>query len=186
MTPIKFLLCVLAVWAALFWSYNPARAASALVPAASNNLVVVEITPTVDATPDYVTGDLIGGKLSLENAIERTGAAGIIRDVVIVDNSASGQNIDVVFFDANPSNTTFTENGAFNAAYADALNSVGFVQVTSWASLSDASVGRGEAFRPIHFVLTGGTTLYAAMIARGTINASAASDITLRVVIERS
>lgn len=145
----------------------------------TRDLFILEDTPTIEATPDYTTGDLIGGKIELTNAVNAAGGGGRIKSVVITDLAKQDVNKDVIFFDVNPSNTTFTENGAFDVADADLVNIIGAVAVSTWFDFADNSVGAALAL-DIPFVLVG-TSLFAAMVERGAGNYVSTSDLTLRV-----
>jgi hypothetical protein len=161
-------------------------AASSLTQSLSNRLVAISITPTISGAPAHSAGDSVGGKLELANAVERARGAGVIRDVTLADSTNAQGAIDVFFFAADPSASTLTDNAAASFAAADLANAIGFVSITSYSSGASRALGRGEANRPLHFVIPSGTSLYAAMVARGSMTLSPADGLTLRVVIERS
>lgn len=160
--------------------------ASSLQKSVSNRIVIVRNTPTVQATPDYSTGDLIGGKQELLNAVEESGAAGIIRGVSIADAANAKIQIDAIFFNADPSNTTITENSALAVAAADLDKIIGAVVVGTYFAFNANAFGRPSGAVRIPFVLGGGTSLFLLMIARGTINLAATTDLDVRVALERS
>lgn len=133
----------------------------------------IEQAVTVEATPDYSAGDLVGGLLTImESAL-----GGLIQSVVITDLAKQNVNKDVVFFDTNPANTTFTENAALAIADADLVDVLGVAAVDTWFSFSDNSVGQALNLA-IPFV---NTPLYAAIVERGTANYASTSDLTIRI-----
>lgn len=135
----------------------------------------VEQAVTVEASPDYSTGDLVGGLLTiLESAV-----GGLIQSVIITDLAKQNIAKDVVFFDTNPSNTTFTENATLDIDDADLLDVIGVVPVLDWFSFSDNSIGQALNLA-IPFV---NTPLYAALVERGTANYASTSDLTIRIGI---
>ena len=148
-------------------------------------------TPTVSDTPDYTSGDLMGGKITITQAgtandgrpHRLTDFSGIIQSVIIMDLDARNLDIDVVFFDTDPTNTTFTDNAAFDINDTDLLTVIGVVNVTTWAAFNDNGVGKsvneGLAF---HTGLNG-SAIYAALVARGAHNLSTTNALTLRVGI---
>lgn len=145
--------------------------------------IIVEDTPVVEATPDYAAGDLMGGKIVLTRAVRGSGAhSGVIQSVIITDLAKQSVNIDVLFFDADPSNSTYTENAAFDVDDADLLNLVGVAAVNDWSDFSDNSVGQALNVG-IPFHLNTGTTLYAVMVTRGVHDLASTSDLTLRIGI---
>lgn len=152
--------------------------------------VVLTATPTID-TAAYATGELMGSsEISLTNAVlpfstlggVNRGGSGVIQSVVIVDQDAQEINIDVYFFDAEPTNTTFTDQAAFDPDDADLDLLIGVAVVTDWRSQSDNSIGQVHNLG-MAFVLTpGARTLYAVLVTRGTPT-YAATGLTLRVTI---
>lgn len=138
--------------------------------------------PTVSTSPAYSAGDLIGGKISLANASRAATLGGTITSVVLSDKAKQSAATDVVFFTADPSNTTFTDNAALAVNAADLINIVGVVPITSWSSFSANSVGYANGVG-LGFTLAAGTTLYAALVSRGTPTYASTSDIQLTVGI---
>ena len=140
----------------------------------------IEATPTVD-TAAFATGDLIGAA-----AIELSGATGgneihggMIQSVIVTDLAKQSAALDIVFFDADPSNTTFTENAAFDPDDADILNIIGVAAITDWKAFNDSSVGQALNLA-IPFVADTKNKLYAVIVSRGAPTYGA-SDVTLRV-----
>lgn len=150
---------------------------------------IASVTKTVEATPTistsaYAAGDLVGDKITLSGAARVTGATGIIQSIVIVDDADQGAEIDVVFFDTDPSNTTFTDNSAFDAADDDLENCIGVVTVAAsdYASFNDNAVGTA-ANVGLAFEVSGSNAIYAALVTRGTPTYAATDDVTLRVTV---
>lgn len=158
--------------------------ASAVIKSSVGDLQCVEIVPVIQAAA-YAAGDLLGGKITLANLIGNGGGAIEIVGVVVTDNAKQAAALDILFFDTDPAATTFTENGAVDIDDADLLNAVGFIQVTSYSQLNDNAIGRGEVTRPIHAILAG-TSLYAAIVNRGTPTYAAVTDLALRVFYRRA
>jgi len=148
----------------------------------------VEATPTVGSGAAYTAGDSIGAAaIPLSGATAGDGGTGtethggMIQSVILTDLGKQSADIDVFFFDVNPSNTTFTDNAALDVSDIDLLNIVGVAAVTDWKALSDNSVGQMLNLS-IPFVLEGGgNTLYAALVSRGTPTYASTADLTLRV-----
>ena len=139
-------------------------------------------TPTVSVSPAYSSGDLIGGKLSLANAIRVAGLGGTITNAILTDKGKQNAAIDIVLFSTDPTNTTFTDNGVLTIADADLINIIGVIPVTSYASFNDNSVGYINNVA-IPFKLASGTTLYACLVSRGTPTYTSTSDLQLTLGI---
>jgi hypothetical protein len=139
-------------------------------------------TPTVSTTPAYTSGDSVGGKISLASAVRLAGTGGTITSVTITDKGKQSAATDVVFFNADPSNTTFTDNGALTVHDTDLLTIIGVVPITSWAAFVDNSVGYANGLG-LGFKIASGTTLYACLVTRGTPTYTATTDIQLTICI---
>lgn len=152
--------------------------------------VVLTATPTID-TSAYATGELMGSSeisladavlpFSILNGVNR-GGSGTIQSVVIVDEDAQEVNLDVYFFDAEPSNTTFTDQAAFAPADADLDLLIGVASVTDWKSTSTNSIGQANNLGMVFVLTPGARILYAVLVTRGAPT-YAATGLTLRVTI---
>ena len=134
----------------------------------------IEQAVTVEASV-YATGDLVGGLLTLAT----TAFGGLIQSVIITDLAKQNIAKDVVFFDTNPANTTFTENAALDIADADLVDVICVVPVLDWFSFNDNSIGQALNLA----VPFSNTPLYAAIIERGAPTYVSTSDLTIRVGI---
>lgn len=72
------------------------------------NIDIVSVTPTVTATPDYDSGDAVGGLLT----VSLGGSSGprILNYVSISSKSDLGVAASLILFKANPAASTFTDN----------------------------------------------------------------------------
>src|ERR1700757_2236634 len=85
----------------------------------------ITLTPTVTAGA-YAIGASIGGVLSFTGAARAVGlGTGIVYGATIVDPARQVGAIDLLFFNSNPTNSTFTDNVAAVLAAADAAKVVG-------------------------------------------------------------
>ena len=144
-----------------------------------NGIWFAEVAAVCD-TDILAAGDLVGGKLTFSSFSAPAGSGGVIESVVITDLAKQSTAKDVVFFDVDPSNTTFTENVALDIHDTDILNIVGVAQVTTWVDFNDNSVGQALNLN-MPFVVASGTSLFAAMVERGTPTYGATSDLQVRV-----
>ena len=142
--------------------------------------------PTVSASPNYADGDNMGGKISLADVFGPStagGGGGLIQRVLISDAAANGIDIDVWFFNADPNNSTFTDNATMSVHEADVTKVIGPVSVTTWDRIGQ--FGRAENLA-IPFTLAA-DVLYMALEARGAHNLAAVTDIDIQVglILER-
>lgn len=146
---------------------------------------VVEATPTITAGA-YSTGDLVGAKITLTGAVVSalTRPSGIVHSVVLTDLAAQSADYDVVFFDTDPSNTTFTDNAAFAPADADLINVIGVAQLTTHSAFSDNGVSFAFGTNiPFKITDTSTNALYAALVVRAAPTYASTSDLTLKVTV---
>ena len=147
---------------------------------------VLTATPAVD-TSAYSDGDLIGtAEIALPLAVRADGlkeASGIIQAVIVTDLADQGADLDVYFFDKELTNTTFSDNDAWDVSDVDLLTLIGVANITDWRSLSDNS--NGQLFNiGLPFVLpSDSTTLYVVLVSRGTPTFVTTSDLTIRIAI---
>jgi hypothetical protein len=150
-------------------------------------ITVVSKTPTVQAAA-YADGDLVGGKIDWVNAARVSGGGGRITSAIITDLAAQSAAFDVILFDSDPAATTFTENSPLDVADADLVKIIGVFRVatTDYSAFVDNSAAM-KAPGDLLFKLASGTTLYGALILRGsTPTYVGTTDITARLAIEQS
>lgn len=142
---------------------------------------VLAVSPTVDDTPNYTAGDNMGGLMTFTTVFGMDGGGGRLDNILIADTSgANGFQIDVWFFDANPTGSTFTDNDAQNVAAADFTKVIDIVAVTEWDRQNEIARARNIGSS---FVLSGHDSLYVAMEARGAFNLAAITDIDFQVTL---
>jgi hypothetical protein len=91
----------------------------------------------------YGSGDVLGDKCPIKiEAAKSPFGTGIIHSVIIQDLSKQSGALDIVFFDSNPTATTFTDNAALDIADADLPKVIGVVSVlaSDYAAFNDNSV----------------------------------------------
>lgn len=163
------------------------------IEASGEGLMWLEATLTID-TALYAAGDLMGaaagGTGVASNPIElvlpdtwNRAHGYLIQSVALVDLDKENAAIDVVFFNAEPDGTTFTDNAALDVADADMDKVAGVASINTYASFSDNSFGQATNLGIV--VAQPGDTLYACLVARSGPTYTAANDLRLRVGIVR-
>lgn len=142
--------------------------------------VRLAVTPTI-STSAYAAKDAIGGILTFANAARWSGGTGTIVGVTIIDKDQELANIDLILFDQTIAGTV-TDNSPFDPTDADLANCVGVVSIGSgfYADFSDNSVAHVNVAHP--FVLAG-TSLFGALVSRGTPTYTGTSDIIVILTI---
>lgn len=138
---------------------------------------------TVSTSPAYSTNDNIGGKLTMTGLVGGTGQ-GLLQQVELVDQAAQNSAIDIYFFNADPSNTTFTDNGAMDIADADMAKIIGVVSIAA----ADYKAGADNSFaivKGVNLLIPSlSRIVYGALVSRGTPTYVATTDLALKLFVE--
>lgn len=149
--------------------------------------VIITPTLTVD-TAIYAALDIIGGKLTLTNAMRKKAGSGILHSITITDDDNEKAAFDILLFGADLTGTV-ADQGAYAHSSADLTNFLGRVQVLASDYLtvvtgSLAVVHLRNLAIPVRSSTTS-TNLYALIIATGTPTYTAATDLKIRFGILR-
>jgi hypothetical protein len=142
----------------------------------------------VGATPDYSDGDSVGGLITLSGATRGVGKSGLFHRFELRNKLSGGILVQtfVHIFDANPSATTFTDNGALSinsADYSKILKTI-TIPAASWVTAKGASpwatcelIGNTGIVEFLGFQTLSGSDMYFAIETDGTINFAAVDDM---------
>lgn len=154
------------------------------VPVIGQGTTVVP-TITVSTTPAYSVGDAVGGLITLSNAVRASGLRAFIRSLFILDTSNVKNAFELLFFNANPSSSTITDNAAFVLHSSDTAKLIQRVSVAAsdYVTLDTKGMARvwvgDEPVTP-----TTGRDLYMAIVipaSGGTPTYAATTALTFRV-----
>lgn len=147
-------------------------------------LLTITKTPTVEATPDYSDGDVMGGKLTLSGVVQFAGDGGAIVAATVYSKVDIGASIPVrgIVFNADPTASTFTENSAPTIHADDLAKIIGILDMSQRLDLG-TPVALFAANPRIPFRCDG--SLFIVPIAGGIINLGSTSDLTFVFGIER-
>ena len=148
---------------------------------------VVSVTPTVEATPDYSDGDVMGGLMQIPDAGRPPSFSGVISSISMTCKADIVPIARFIFFKSNPSATTFTENSALSLNAADYDKVLGQVDL---ATADDLDLGTPHIINRFNlnvpYTLSATNTLYCVMIARATLNLGSTSDLTVNFGLLRN
>jgi hypothetical protein len=153
--------------------------ASALYVDQRAKVVRLSATPTVSTSPAYTAKDAVGGVMSFANAVRASGGSARLEAVQVVDKGQQMAALDLVLFDSNPGGT-FSDNTAFDPTDADLSTVVAVIPIGSYADFNDNSVADVPVSRSI---VLAGTTLYGALVTRGTPTYTTTSDIVVTLTL---
>lgn len=142
----------------------------------NSNLVVKKTGAEVGADgAAYGSGDVIGDLSPITAQLFRVEgntnqpASCLLQSIIIQDLSKQSLAVDVVFFNANPSATTFTDNSALDIADADLPKVVGVVSIVAgdYAAFNDSSVATKYNIN-LPLSVTTGQNIWFCLVSRGT------------------
>lgn len=149
-------------------------ATEAHLGAVGGNTTRIAVTPTVSTSPAYSNGDVVGGVQTLTSAMRVSGGTGILQSIFINDKGNQKAAFELLIFNQNPSNGTYTDNGAFSLNATDegflirrvSVSAGDYLTLSSHASADLGSLGRvvqavGSANLYVIAVLNVSTPTYA-------------------------
>lgn len=127
---------------------------------------VISVAQTVTAAL-YASGNAIGGKITLANAVAEAAGASLLHQIVILDRSNTKPSGYILIFNADPSAATITDKSAFVFS-TDDLKCVARIPVAAsdYASINSKAVADLNNLGRL-IKATAGTTLYAAFVSDG-------------------
>ena len=136
-------------------------------------------------TGAYADGDYINDADTI-TSIASVGVTGedhvTILDIVVSDEGKEGKNLEIWFFNANPSGSTFTDNGAFTLIDADLVKTVCVVPITQHFAAADNGVSVNH--EPNCAFELAGTAIYMAIVAGEAVTFDAADAVQLAVTYQ--
>jgi len=135
------------------------------------------VTPTVSTTA-YVAGYEMGGLQTYASLIRSGQTTGLIQKVALQFNDSQTASTDAIFFNANPTNTTFTDHAALAIAAADVTKVIGVAHVNDCSSLGTPSLCQAQN---LAIPITASGSIYVVLVTRGTPTLASTSDLTVLI-----
>lgn len=143
------------------------------------------VTPTLSVAGQYATGDYIGASTapqSFANAVRNSGGSGVLQSLVVTDKTTDAA-VDLEIWLFSATFTAPTDNAAWAITDAHQLLCLGVVEIPSekWYANSNGKVATvpniGLPIKPA------ATSLFFALVARGTTPTWASGDLQLTLGI---
>lgn len=152
------------------------------VPMTLPSSVHLTAAPTVTSGA-YTTGQVVGGLISLSGAARVNSGGGLVQTVAVTVKTALTAAFDVLFFDTNPTNSTFTDNSALALNVADLPFLCGVAHCTDLVSGGTPQILQAANCSLPFKLSAAATTLYAVIVMRGAETLASTSAIGLSVMI---
>ena len=140
------------------------------VGAVGGNSDIISPTVTVD-TSAYSANDVIGGKLTLTNAMRVNGGTGLLQSLMLIDTSGTQKPaLEIIIFNADPTASTITDQATISVHTDDVAKVIRKIDVAA----SDWTLIGGKYYADISpgtrllKSASGSKNLYAAIVAVGT------------------
>lgn len=146
----------------------------------------VKVTPAV-TNGGYSPGDIMGALITLPNVAQAIDKGFVLNDIELSFKSAVTPSLLVVFFDADPTGTTYTDNAAYSLAVADTFKVVAAVPINALGGyLTDHGTPNtyrlgnlGISMKPV----SGTRDIYALVIDLTGVTLTSTSDLQVSVGI---
>lgn len=163
-----------------------ALAGEAHIGEVGGNAINISPTVTVDTSANSA-GDVLGSKLTLTSAARVSGGTAILDSILIREKGSQGAVLDILIFGQDPSNGTYTTNGAFTANDTDMgylvarihVAAADYVATGGYTTASLGGLGRVVT-------ATGSANLYAVIVTSGTPTYSATSSLAVKFGFRRN
>jgi len=147
-------------------------------------MYVVTPTITVD-TNAFTSGDSIGGKITLTNAMEVSGGSAILDQITLIDRANQKPVCEIFIFESDPSAATITNNAAFVFSTDDTLVIARIVLASGdWTTTNSKGVACVKNIGAL-VKAVGSKNLYAAIVTTSTPTFVATTDLKARFCFRR-
>lgn len=135
--------------------------------------------PTVTSGA-YSAGDIVGGLLSFEVG-QSSGDTVLIQEVQVTFKAAVQPALRVILFDADPTNTTKTDNAAYSLNAADAFKVRKTLSLSSYSTHgTPKTVSLGSVALPFKCA-SGSTSLYVLVVDDTGVTLTSTSDMQVSI-----
>lgn len=162
-------------------------------PGTTNGVVVnglptiVEKQPAITVTAGaYVTGNVVGGLLTLTSAVASAGGQAWVQSAIAAFKSGVVPALDIILFNDNPTASTFTDNAAIAINTADLGKVRGVIHVSDYTLGAAATMSIGQAQNQGEPIVLVGTSLYVVVVARASATLGSTSDLILTMTLARN
>lgn len=143
--------------------------------------------PTVTSGTAYAQYDSVGGLLTLNNAVQADGRGTFLHSIYVSSVVSPGvSGLRIIFFDANPTASTFTNDAAIILNFDDQEKIASIVEINAPYQIDSntfAASHNPNALLPRPILPVTGTTLYAAIQANAAITFNGANDLDVKILL---
>lgn len=128
------------------------------------------------STTAYASGDVLGAKMRLVDAMRVAGGSGLMQDLTVTLKSVQTAPLDAFLFRADPTASTFTDNAAFAVAPADFDKVIGEIPITKVNALGTGCLYEANQLAR-SLKVDAGRDLWLVLVWRGAATLGSTSDL---------
>jgi hypothetical protein len=154
------------------------------LPAGANTIgavtsiaALITAAPTVTQNSAYASGNCVGALSTIASGLGANGAATLVAALVNFKSAQTAQ-IDLIVFNANPTNTMFADKAAYSLNAADVNKVVAVVPLTSVESHGTPTTLFAQGVSDV-IQADGSGNVYVLAVTRGTPTFSSTSDVEI-------
>lgn len=139
------------------------------------------ITPSC-STDAHADGDVVAAPEELVNFAQHKGGAARIDTIVVVDESDTAADLDLVFLSADGS--IGAESATFTMTDAVALTVIGYINIAAADYVADGVNNRVACVRDVNLVMNaaeGQTSIWMGIVADAALTLAATDDLTIKL-----
>jgi hypothetical protein len=146
---------------------------------------IVAVTPGISTTA-YSIGDNVGGKITLASSVRTVGNLALLVSLLVVDKSNIKPALELLFFNADPTAATLTDNAAISLS-TDVSKICGRLSVasTDYVTVGGVAVANLSSVMKLMQADMSTVNLYAAAMAPAAITFAGNSDLILTFGFDR-
>lgn len=132
----------------------------------------------------HATGDVVAALEEITDWATAPGGSSLVKSIVVNDATDTGAALDLVFFTATGS--IGAESAAYTATDAVAATCAGTINVL--AASYDDGIDNKSASQAVDMVIgcaAGSTSIWMGVVARDSIDAAAATDLVIKIGLDR-
>lgn len=145
-----------------------------------NSLSLSVATPNLTISSAYAAGQVLGGPITIANAVRKNGGTATVQCLDIKDKANQKTALDILFFSAALSGGTYTDKTTLVLSAADLAAYLGKISVGvgDYSTIGTLALGHPIFQSPVLQAAGGSTTITAIAVSQGTPTWATTGDLS--------
>lgn len=151
------------------------------------NVTIQTITP-VATDAAYTTGQVIGAVNTISEAVEDKKGTSLVLAVTVLDKANQKGAIDLIFFNQPLAVSPGADGANYSLDASDVTKILGRITIAQADYVSSGTANAEATLRNISLpvqAIANKKEIYMLVVARGTINLGSASDLVIKLALEK-